>query len=458
MVMTAQTSPKLSRKGVILACTLALGGLVVTPLWACPSDEDQVKQEKRPKAPRASQPRPFTLVVPAAPRAPEPPKPPRAPEPPATTFEHFMHDRNGDSLERSIDQLERQIERLRQRLRELGSGRGRGVGVPGPRVQRFSVAPLAPLAPLAFAIIQPGPGLGAGACLRGAGACGNQVVTRSYELPEGKLSALTALMVRNDVPILVSPGDSRIEVQATEAQHCVFDAFVMMIGRDDLKTTYRLPEGQLEALTELMIRSDVPIFVEPGCEDIKVHGSELEQAVFAAFVKMIGPGGADPSASAPNADVYASELASLAERYEAQASAQVYEVQSLRAALSSLVEQSRRMEREADRAHDRAHKLADKADELEDDADELEDRAERRSGRERDKLMAKADSLRAKARELRVHFKALHEQAEAIAEQAEALEEEAEAIEEQIEGLAEEDRQDWEDEDDDDGSDDDDDD
>ena len=56
--------------------------------------------------------------------------------------------------------------------------------------------------------------------------------TRSYSLPEGKLKALTALMVRPDVPVLVSPGKKSIEVQGTPDQHAIFGAFVNLIHPD----------------------------------------------------------------------------------------------------------------------------------------------------------------------------------------------------------------------------------
>jgi len=54
-------------------------------------------------------------------------------------------------------------------------------------------------------------------------------VARTYKLPKGKLKALTGLMVRQDVPILVSPQGDGIEVHATPKQHKIFKAFVNMI-------------------------------------------------------------------------------------------------------------------------------------------------------------------------------------------------------------------------------------
>ena len=44
----------------------------------------------------------------------------------------------------------------------------------------------------------------------------------------GKLKEFTELMVRQDVPILVSPGSDSIDVHATAAQHEVVGAFILM--------------------------------------------------------------------------------------------------------------------------------------------------------------------------------------------------------------------------------------
>lgn len=446
MVMTDQTRPDLSRKGVVLACALALGGLLVTPLWACPPEpKDDCASSKDTKAPKAD--RKMKLIVPAAPepprppKAPRPPRPPRAPEPPETTFEQFMQGYGGDemSIEQRIEQLEQQIELLKERLRNVreglpgpGSGSGSGIGRRGP------VVGARPHSMLGNAVgvysIGMGPSASStGACLHGGGPCSGTVVTRAYRLPEGKLKALTELMIRDDVPVRVRASDESIEVQATEAQHCAFDAFVMMLSDDDQPETYQLPEGKLEALSELMVRSDVPILVEPGETGIKVHGSELEQAVFASFVRLLGDGEAVGTGAGPSSAAYATALTEMAQRYESQADAQVYELEGLRTALRSLRDQARRMEREADRAHDRAHRQDDKAAGARDEANELRERAESAEGRDRQKLLAKAEALMAKAQALEAESQALHETAESLAEQAEAMEDQADALEEQIE-------------------------
>ena len=52
----------------------------------------------------------------------------------------------------------------------------------------------------------------------------------TYHLPNGKLDAFTNLMARSDVPILVRPSPEGIDIQATKRQHSVFQAFFQTLG------------------------------------------------------------------------------------------------------------------------------------------------------------------------------------------------------------------------------------
>jgi hypothetical protein len=72
------------------------------------------------------------------------------------------------------------------------------------------------------------PGMGSGS---GPGESneGGEVIPRVYSLPQGKLEALTQLMSRSDVPILVRRQENGLEVQATDRQHRIFAAFIRMI-------------------------------------------------------------------------------------------------------------------------------------------------------------------------------------------------------------------------------------
>lgn len=140
----------------------------------------------------------------------------------------------------------------------------------------------------------------------GQQADNDETTELSYSLPQGKRQALWDLMALPDVPILVSRQGGMINVQATPAQHSIFAGFVRLIqpgarlsdkieAMDSsdvgprVERDYPLPDHKLQALWELMQRSDVPLLVSQGKKDINVQGTASQQSVFAAFVKMIHP-------------------------------------------------------------------------------------------------------------------------------------------------------------------------
>jgi hypothetical protein len=251
-------------------------------------------------------------------------------------------------------------------------------------------------------------------------------VTRAYELSAGKLKALTELMVRGDVPITVQPHEDRIEVHATPAQHLVFGAFCLLIDgdEDERDEVYALPEGKLEALTALMARGDVPILIHEGDEDITVQGTDLEQAVFKAFVAMVSPG-----EQAALAEAYkraaVGYLDAQARDYETQAAMQMAELRGLQSMLREQQRQMRTLLRQAERRVDRARQCDERADECEHEADMLEDEAE---GVDRD---ARRRALLARAQELRAKAEAYRRQAEEFQMESENLEDTALQVEDQ---------------------------
>jgi hypothetical protein len=74
----------------------------------------------------------------------------------------------------------------------------------------------------------PGDGQAAPPGARGDAADG-PAEARFYRLAPGKLEAFRALLTRDDVPIVVSPQEDGISVQASPRQHEVFAAFLQMI-------------------------------------------------------------------------------------------------------------------------------------------------------------------------------------------------------------------------------------
>ncbi len=445
MIMTEQMNPRLSRKGLALAGAFALAGALAVPLWACPpeetptpsakSDQARAKEEKALQKARKKQearagaaplaraapqpaPRPRTPVPPAAPVAPAPPA--FAPDG-ATTYEQFMREGRDGSVEQRIEALERQLDRLQRQLEELlRSPRSLlpGIGDPG----LMSSMPAAVYAAPSGDPCEPG-------FLGGAAESGGPVEVRAYALPEGQREALIGLMVRPDVPVRVRQTEEGIEVHASAGQQRVFEAFCSMINGADQVQAYSLSPGKLEALSDLMVRSDVPVFVEVGDEEIKVHGSDLVQSVFCAFARMIDPG----EAHAISGQV-ASELAQIAARYEAEAAAQTEMSEQIQATYEALHRQVEMFERQADRTREKADRLREKAETLAEQADELRAEAEEAdSAEKRESIAAKVATILEKAEALMVQVVELEAQAEVLEAQARAVEEQAESVEQDAE-------------------------
>ncbi len=502
MVMTEHVRPRLSIRGLALACALAVGGFIVTPLWACPPSE---------RAPKPPKPMKLRAVQPLS-----APRPPAATQPDRdqTTFEQFMRGRDGRSLQRRLDELERQLDRLQKELQQRSRSGVRGRRTPqdlsrtrvkvrpapGPKVRvRKSRAGLVRIEPpsvdvrviqvpdvkrprglvLAAPPVPPSPptplaitaaplarlrlaeALQSAAIAGGGDACCEKVVTKTYKLSKGKLDALTDLMRRDDVPILIRPGDNSIEVYGNQAQHMIFGAFVKMIDGEDQVESYPLSEGKLKALTELMARDDVPIIIEPGDDSITVHGNDLEQAIFKAFVNMISETKKVSQATEPSSRTWAQ----LAEQYEKQATkayrdsvkkwaqiAKQYEgqagkryrynkqleakqlealLEAVEGQVSKVTEQAARMVAQSLRVEEWAGALSEMAEQIEEEASELDD------DDDRGQLLRKLEQIMRQVEAMLKKAAAIEEETDAAEDQADALRDHADEIREMIENLHE---------------------
>ncbi len=183
------------------------------------------------------------------------------------------------------DHLEQRMDRLEKMLEELLM-RNDGKRKPSKKAPKRQRAPRRLRAPR-----QPAPPAPPFAPVPPSSTDAGSQVTREYRLQDGKLDALTQLMVRSDVPILVRPGAGKITVIATESNQRIFKTFVDLINGSDeeLQEDYSLTQGKLDALTTLMLRSDVPVIVSPDDESIILYGNSLQQRAFAAFIDMIDP-------------------------------------------------------------------------------------------------------------------------------------------------------------------------
>ncbi|MGB2987410.1 MAG: M56 family metallopeptidase [Phycisphaerae bacterium] len=267
-----------------------------------------------------------------------------------------------------------------------------------------------------------------------AGGDSDETMIRVYKLPDGKREALTELMVRNDVPILVRPLPEGIEVHATPRQQHIFCAFINMIhpradGRSDIGPGERrfdddtfLHEGPSERFYERQPRPERRRRAnrdtgrpEAGERDAFARDQAMREHVEQA--KM---------------------LAREQKRMEAEARRIEKEADALR-------EQADRVRDDADDVREEADEIRERAEELREKADELREEAESKGEASAAEFLAKAEALMREAREVEdhAHHKELEatnveREAEDIERHAEDLEREANRVEEEAERVEEE--------------------
>lgn len=531
MVMTQSIAPRTSVPGLALVMVLAAAGWLATPAESCPPKEKVVTESvTAPAAMLAGDMSPLDLrgdsedtftahitsnrrsgaVGGRSPRAPRDARAPRASRAQRAA-------RGTDSLERRLDKLEQQMERLAAQLGKLNDGLEPGCASGGHALPHKCSEPCAPVPPgrplgIGGGTAVPAPGLfvtdagSASATLAvparpaptvpfgvaadvgtyaaapqllatlGPGVAyglgsGQGKITRKYWLSEGKLKTLTALMSRSDVPILIRPLDDGIEVQGTAAEQAVFAAFVGLLDGKEEARTYRLPEGKLKALTELMIRSDVPVMVEPLKDGLKVHGTKAVHDIVEAFVWMLEPGkgkelgsaggggwthggqaayadalrAAEKEAQAAAQEGRHREIARLQERARGRV-AELSTAATVRARLlaeqmshraEELAHQVEMLEAQSEHLEQQAEWLADQAEELLEKADELREQAAERAGDARAKIMDNVSEITDRARKLQQQAQELYTQARTPELKARVLEEEADRLADEAESLHE---------------------
>lgn len=303
---------------------------------------------------------------------------------------------------------------------------------------------LAPLAMLMGQAAQGGRGVDAPSADRDA------VEVRIYELSEGKLKALGELMLRSDVPIPVRiiEDKSQIEVHATPAQHDAFLLFVSIIEpKDETAESYGLSKGKLEALANLMVRDDVPVMVSPGDDSITVHGNTVTQIIFRGFLNLIEPDRKQPAggAAAPRRGVMGGGSADAtgttgglgASRRSAKSMDEYATVESeAEKELEETATRDRLSETvaklEADladttaAARDLQHQVKSmekQASDLEKKADSLESKADKLENADREGLLRQAEELMNQSREIERQRDDVERHADKMQEKAEELQE-----------------------------------
>ncbi len=496
MVMTSRVRHRASLAGVALAAMVALGGVVATPLWACPDQQRESRQCAKDRAAVIQQQQRQQVQ-----RKAEASKAKAKAEAHSggkvkarihihggaagegeakqgdglTTFERHMQEReqpgapgmvgHDHEADHRLHELEERLDRLSEMIERLHRDRvGRGGAAGGAEGGALSLGEA-----LSGGFIN---GLGKSITVSPRGDVvapapsqnTSETIERAYSLPADQLELMTALMSRDDVPILIRPGDGQITVFATPGQHRVFGAFVDAISPQASAKrwqTYAIPEGKREAITSLMSLSSVPIFVRSRNDALGVQGTNAEHQIFGAFLSLIAAGGAEgatpeadtPAPGAPprapspatgpaaNMRPAAARVADMARRrleLEQQRIAMEEQRQALEQAREQLEQDAEARSAEMEAIEGSVEAIEEEAEQVIEESRTL-DRAARAAALERfSALRSEAANLRSNMWAMRLAAEELRHQALTQESAAEAIESHMEAVEHEVEALADE--------------------
>lgn len=462
MVMTESVKPRLSASGLALVLMMATTGWLASPAQSCPDEDKAVKATikgcDKPCATPCAKATAAAVGTSGATAAVGSTPAPAAPPSGATKYEQHLanrrHDgpgdapeggivvqpgrvlpaiaigrvapfalaagRGGDGQEERLNRLEEELARLEAQLERLSDSlehRRDGDDLSGhtPRPPR---APRAPRTPHAAQPPMPGvppvppippmppqqpmfPGMGSGS---GPGESNErgEVIPRVYSLPQGKLEALTQLMSRSDVPILVRRQENALEVHATERQHRVFAAFVRMID----------PSAER--------RGDAGAPGDDGDRRVIVDRRRLAKQMEKAAKQ-------------------GAKVIEKLEKLRAKTGARMDEVK-IDATVKAEMQEA--LELEAENLNEQAENLAEQAERLLEQAERVADRVDRETNRERRlHLEREALAVRHQSEAVELQKMQLENQARDIENRAREAEDQARDAENRLEQLEEELRQ-----------------
>ncbi|MFG0284362.1 MAG: M56 family metallopeptidase [Phycisphaerales bacterium JB039] len=421
MVMTQPPRPNVSRAGALIAAAVALSGLLIMPGVACPPEE----KEKAHAAAHEV----HVVHEHDAEHADEA----HGADADASSFELFMQEKGQQGAQPEADQLrdlERRLQKLEQRLQELARQRlGATPTTPAPAAPPAPPAPQAPRAPRATGLAGPLPGLPRAPApppppaassfgLAPTPDAGAQMRIRYY-LPEGKLDELEDLMVRQDVPVLVSPNDDYIVVWGDRDTQQRFHSFVTLIHPEGVRTvndetgeavkvTGPIPSAEAPVGARGVVRPDVTRLRAEEAQrirqEVREHQAEIRQRV---------------------------------NEQRRQMREQLSQTRALESQARTQERQSEAMESQADRISARAEAMWESVEQLQERLCEAEGAERERILEEVARVEAEANSVEREAMRLIEQASQFELQAASLFDEVEIIEEQAQLSEEQIESLEE---------------------
>ncbi|MFG0257631.1 MAG: M56 family metallopeptidase [Phycisphaerales bacterium JB043] len=510
MIMTTRSRPGLTLPGVALSLALLAGTAVTSPMWACPPDETEAEHREHSKQhhdEKDSQ----------------------------STFEEYMEESGNESLsyeaqaaleqalkalhdldielDVDLDDLDDMMASLNEALAELASKSVEYGDKAHKYIDQEAMSQLAHAIGRLHTIVapqnvnhepphpaadpqEPKAPTAHGYSFSASNADCAAIMQIPYELfgNSAKSEALVTIMIRDDVPTLVSPGDGVLVVHGNAATQDAFATFRAALSEEEYRKAYPLPQGKLEDVFNLMRLSDVPILVSMDDGAIVVHGNALEHKAFADFLVLVHPEGDGPAPeahastgvrrelearaqyeAAREADRETRQRRAQAAQQEAQARQRAIQAEQRKAQAKQREAQAKQRQKEAKaraKAQERARaeqneceanqqsramtgqsqELRREADKIRQAADRVMQRSQQNYNKQLNRLNASADKLRERANnhqnklqeryEQHVHktqskAEQYYAQSEEYLSLAEQMREQAEAFEDELEELSE---------------------
>lgn len=417
MVMTQRVAPRASPMGAIAALSIAVAGMLVMPALACPP-ESQSKESKSASVRKHE----MEMQKHKEQRAKESKKAPKAESPkveffgeaPALEAMRGATSEAGNASDqpnlsdREIQRLEERLLRLERRIMEYQSRQrgprsmGSTPAAPAPFAVQPSPAPSPAPAGHPSPRAQPSPSTAPAPAPQPPGT----------PAPSGPTPTASTAPSTEPPPGALLPG-----LAFTTAPLMTIN---VVERAQDIERAYFLPPEKLRALTALMARDDVPVLIQAFDDHIVVRAPEPIQRVFADFVLLINPEGFDASAAASlapneNTDQAVRSLRDRLKELERARGEVEREAERLRNRLASAQEKSQSF-------REKAELLREQADEAEKDSQRVRLRAdsERYSARA-ESVEAESHDLEAKVAEAESLSEVLGAEIESLEVEIESL-------------------------------------
>lgn len=267
---------------------------------------------------------------------------------------------------------------------------------------------------------------------RSGGRSSGGTLIREYKLSAGKVEALWNLMSRSDVPTLVSrPSKDTIAVHGKESDQKIFEAFVRMIHPETRRVGVSGSGRSARSETDAATWERAVARQQEAAQQYVRAAEEGQRAALAQAEKAHAAAEKQVIAQMRLAEAQAAAARKQSEAKGARARFAA-QLQARAAMIAAASGHLKAIEKQAAELERHAEQVAEKAEALAEKAEDLIENAEESDDEDAvRKARSRAKQLEAQARAMEKQARDLERQAERLEQQAEQIEKERERLEEQ---------------------------